>query len=235
MAWAADLRGVFGWSRPFHDDAIPPAMLALMHFADVLEEGPDWYRSAVRFSTLEGMLFAHSAYPTTQEDAVFFGPDTYRFARAIRQRLPAVVRRAVDIGCGAGPGSILIAQQRPDAKVFAVDINPSALRMTRVNAALAAVSVEARHSNLLDGVDGTFDLIVANPPYLIDPGERTYRHGGGALGAELSLQILESAIDSAGTRRLAPALHGRRDRGWNRRVSRGVTNAFGGDRSLLDL
>jgi methylase of polypeptide subunit release factors len=195
---AHDLRGVFGWSRPFREGAIKPAMIDLMQAADVLEVIPGGYRSAVRFSTLEGLLFGHSAYPTVQEDAVFFGPDTYRFARAIRQFLPARVRRAVDIGCGAGPGAILIAYERPEAEVFAVDINRAALRMTRVNAALAGVRVEARRSDLLRGVDGTFDLIVANPPYLVDPGARTYRHGGGALGADLSLRILETAIDRLG-------------------------------------
>ena len=56
-----------------------------------------------------------------------------------------------------------------------------------------------RRSALLDGVDGNFDLIIANPPYLVDPAARTYRHGGGPLGAGLSLRIIEAAI-----RRLAP-------------------------------
>jgi len=44
-----------------------------------------------------------------------------------------------------------------------------------------------------------FDLILANPPYLVDPGERTYRHGGGPLGAGLSLAIVDAALA-----RLAP-------------------------------
>jgi len=51
----------------------------------------------------------------------------------------------------------------------------------------------------LTGTDGSFDLIVANPPYLVDAAERAYRHGGGPLGAGLSLRILDAAMD-----RLAP-------------------------------
>lgn len=43
-------------------------------------------------------------------------------------------------------------------------------------------------------MDGVFDLIVANPPYLLDAAERAYRHGGGPLGAGLSLQIVQAAI-----------------------------------------
>ena len=34
---------------------------------------------------------------------------------------------------------------------------------------------------------------MANPPYLVDPGARAYRHGGGPLGAGLSLKILQTA------------------------------------------
>jgi hypothetical protein len=43
-------------------------------------------------------------------------------------------------------------------------------------------------------VEGDFDLIVANPPYMADPSERAYRHGGGPLGAGLSLRIVEQAL-----------------------------------------
>ncbi len=198
--WAADLRGVFGWSRPFRDDAVPPAILALMRDAGVLADHPGGRRSLVRLSALDGEMFLHSAYPTTAADAVFFGPDTYRFAAAILAHRPAApVLRAVDIGCGAGPGAIMVARAHPGAEVLAVDINDAALRLARVNAALAGVTVRAVNSNLLLGVDGTFDLIVANPPYLVDPGERSYRHGGGPLGAGLSLAILDAALD-----RLAP-------------------------------
>jgi methylase of polypeptide subunit release factors len=168
----------------------------------VIPHGNGW-RSLVRLSTLDGQLFLHSAYPTLDADAVFFGPDTYRFATALKSQfahgLPPV-NRVVDIGCGAGPGAILCALAQPEAQVLAVDINDAALRFTRINAVLAgAPNVEPRHSNLLADVEGVFDLIVANPPYLVDPAERSYRHGGGALGAGLSLAIIDAALE-----RLAP-------------------------------
>ena len=195
------LRDVFGWSRPFHDGVVGPDILALMQAAGVLTGAGDSRRSAVRLSSLDGMLFLHSAYPTTAADAVFFGPDTYRFARTVLAHLKdgPPVRRAVDIGCGAGPGAILVARACPDAEIVAVDINQAALRLTEVNAALAGVRVSAADSNLLASVPGSFDLIVSNPPYLVDPGERAYRHGGGPLGAGLSLAILDTAL-----KRLAP-------------------------------
>ena len=193
--WAKDLRDVFGWSRPFRSEVLPPPIFDAMREAGVARESGDGWRSTVRFSSLGGLLIAHSAYPTTAADAVFFGPDTYRFAQAIERELDRPVRRAVDIGCGAGAGAIIIARAHPAADVFAVDINDAALRLTRVNADLAGVTVQPVHSDLLSDVPGTFDLIVANPPYLVDPAERAYRHGGGPLGAGLSLKIVEAALD----------------------------------------
>ncbi len=200
-AWAQDLAGVFGWSRPFRESVVPPAILALMREAGVLVSSNAGLHSAVRLSSLDGLLFVHSAYPTMAADSVFFGPDTYRFSRAILAYLDkgAPVRRAVDIGCGAGPGAILVARAHPDAEVLAVDINPVALRMTQINAALAGVRVTATESDLLSAVPDAFDLIVSNPPYLVDPDSRAYRHGGGPFGAGVSLAILDAALE-----RLAP-------------------------------
>lgn len=202
-ALAKDLTGVFGWTRPFQHELLPPALFSLMDQAGVLEPCGSRWRSRVRLSSLDGQLFVHSAYPTDAPDAVFFGPDTYRFANAILAHLnnhKGSIGRAVDIGCGSGAGAILTALARPQAEVVAVDINPEALRLTRVNATLAgADNLTVRHSDLLNDVEGEFDLILANPPYLIDPRERAYRHGGGPLGAGLSLAIFDSAL-----KRLAP-------------------------------
>lgn len=202
-AVAQDLVGVFGWSRPFPRELLPPALFELMEQAGVLQaEGPLW-RSRIRLSSLDGQLFVHSAFPTDGPQAVFFGPDTYRFATAIQCHLNArtgEVRRAVDIGCGSGAGAIVVALARPHAEVLALDINPDALHLTRLNAELAGIdNLEARHSDLLSAVDGQFDLVLANPPYLVDADQRAYRHGGGPLGAGLSLAIVEAALE-----RLAP-------------------------------
>ncbi len=196
---AGSLADVFGWSRPFNDTILPTPMLDLMTAAGVLDRQGGGFHSTIRLSTLGADLFVHSAYPTTAADAVFFGPDTYRFTNAIAAHLAlsrAPVRRAVDVGCGAGPGGVVVAKSRPGADVAMVDINDVALRYARVNAALAgAARASAHSSDLLTDIEGSFDLIVANPPYLIDPAERAYRHGGGALGEGLSLAILDAALD----------------------------------------
>lgn len=204
--WARDLADVFGWSRPFQAGALPPEMLRLMQAAGIAQPHRDGWRSTLRASTLGGQLYFHSAYPTSDPDAVFFGPDTYRFGRALQRELADMqaagraVKRAADVGAGAGPGATIVALSCQHARVLALDINDKAMRLARINAELAGVSnLDVRRSDLLTDVEGKFDLIVSNPPYLLDPSERAYRHGGGELGAGLSLALVEQAVG-----RLAP-------------------------------
>ncbi|MCO7518117.1 MULTISPECIES: class I SAM-dependent methyltransferase [unclassified Pseudomonas] len=200
---ARTLRDVFGWSRPFAQGLLSADEQHALELAGVVHPHDGLWRSAVRWSNLDELLLVHSAWPTDSPDAVFFGPDSYRFAQVIHDHLqhsPQRVQHAVDIGCGTGVGALIIARAAPHAQVSAVDINPRALRYTAINAALAGVAnLSVEPSDLLEGITGMFDLIVANPPYMLDVGERVYRHGGGALGAELSLRIVEQA-----RQRLAP-------------------------------
>ncbi|WP_275545049.1 class I SAM-dependent methyltransferase [Pseudomonas sp. Marseille-Q0931] len=200
---ANDLRDVFGWSRPFAEGTLDEEIVEAMREAQVLQPQAQGWISLVRFSSLGDELYVHSRFPTEESDAVFFGPDTYRFTRLLRDYLAHAkqpLRRIADIGCGAGPGAITAAQLRPEAEVLALDINPRALAMTSVNARQAGIdNLHAQSSDLLRDVPGQFDLIIANPPYMLDPQQRTYRHGGGKHGAGLSLAIFDTAME-----RLAP-------------------------------
>ncbi|KQQ89098.1 methyltransferase [Massilia sp. Leaf139] len=197
-AWARDLRGVFGWSRPFRADAIAPEIVDLMRRAGVLDEREDRLCARVRASTIGTRLYFHSAFPTHEEDAVFFGPDTYRYVAALKREMDTLAppRRAVDIGAGGGPGAIEVAARFPDAETIAADINERALLLAGVNARLAGTAnVSARHSDLLKDLDGEFDLVLSNPPFILDPDKLRYRHGGDMRGAGLSLQIVEAALE----------------------------------------
>ena len=200
-AWGTSVRDILGWSRPFRRTPATEELLSLLIGAGAVAPHLDGWRSTVRASTLDHQVMFHSAYPTVESDAVFFGPDTYRFVRALRPELTGLAAaasygRAVEIGCGAGPAAIAIARSCPRAQVLAADINRKALDLTAINAELAvATNLRACYSDLLDDVEGRFDLIVANPPYLLDPDARTYRHGGGDLGAGLSLRIVEQSME----------------------------------------
>ena len=193
---------IFGWSRPFRRSDTLRGLIECLAEAGELEPAGSLLRSGVRFSTLGDQLFIHSAFPTQPTDAVFFGPDTYRFARIVRQSVetlkPRTRLRILDVGAGSGAGGLHAAALLRDVPPTLVltDINRRALRCCRINAALNGVGgVRIVESDLFAAVDGVFDLIISNPPYLVDPLARAYRHGGGDLGSELSLKIIVQGID----------------------------------------
>ncbi len=202
---ATTLRDIFGWNMPFTltCDTMTRELLAAMRGAGVLQTRGDVLQSGVRVSSIGGDLFVHSAYPTTQDDAVFFGPDSYRFARFIQQGV-AYVRpsgsqpiRVLDVGCGSGPGGMVAARALSHLgplEMWMNDINPLALRYTAINAHLADIAIKPALGNALRAVKGDFDLIISNPPYLDDAAQRAYRHGGAGLGRALSVRIAEEAL-----------------------------------------
>ena len=201
---ARDLRDIFGWNLPFRAETLAPELLALLRQADAVEQAGGLLRSRLRVASLAGRRFLHSAFPTDDAHSVFFGPDTYRFATFIATELPALgpVRRIVDIGAGSGAGGIVASGLASGARVTLSDVNPDALRLAAANAAHAGVDAELVEGAGLDSVDGPIDLVLANPPFMIDEGARAYRDGGGMHGAELSL---DWALQ--GARRLEPGGH----------------------------
>jgi methylase of polypeptide subunit release factors len=48
-------------------------------------------------------------------------------------------------------------------------------------------------------VSGNFDLVIANPPYLLDDAQRVYRDGGGEYGEQLAVRITREAIERLST------------------------------------
>jgi release factor glutamine methyltransferase len=72
--------------------------------------------------------------------------------------------RVLDMGTGTGV--VAIAAAKKGVRVVGVDINPKAVEVAEMNAGKAGVEVEFRVSDLFQNVDGKFDLIIFNPPYL---------------------------------------------------------------------
>ena len=79
-------------------------------------------------------------------------------------------------------------------------MSPSASALAAVNVRAAGLeAVTMVESDLFAAVEGELDLVIANPPYLVDAEHRTYRDGGGARGTDLAERIVREGLP-----RLAP-------------------------------
>jgi release factor glutamine methyltransferase len=81
-------------------------------------------------------------------------------------KLSTPPHRVVDIGCGSGAIALSIKARFPQLEVWATDINPAAVALTRDNAQALQFEVNLRETSLLDGIPGKFTAIISNPPYL---------------------------------------------------------------------
>lgn len=75
--------------------------------------------------------------------------------------------RVLDLGCGSGVGSVFCAPKARE--VVAVDISAAAVRNTEENCRLHGLkNVKVMQSDMFSSVEGKYDLILANSPYLED-------------------------------------------------------------------
>ena len=98
---------------------------------------------------------------------------------------------------GPGTGLLSIHAAKLGAKVTAADVNPHAVECTKRNAAKNSVRIDTVKSDLFEKVQGNYDVIVFNPPYL--PGATTSTSwierawSGGDEGCETAVQFLNDA------------------------------------------
>jgi predicted RNA methylase len=187
------LRDVFGWNRPFELSQLGAGWAGLMERAGLLARRELGWVSTLRVSRLDGRLHWHSA-ASTASDAVFLGPDSYRFVRFLAGLDDRPVRRALDIGVGAGAGALSLSARHREAQVLGADINPEALRLTQINARHAGLVLETRLGDGLAEDAEPYDLIVANPPYIAGASGAAYRDGGDLHGAALALEWSAAAV-----------------------------------------
>ncbi len=137
-------------------------------------------------------------------DVLIPRPETETLVRVAVELAP---ERIVEIGTGSGCVSAAIAKELPRAGILAVDSSCAALAVARENleAHDLASRVELMHGDGLAGVDGSFDAIISNPPY-IPSGELAelpaeVRHeprvalDGGPDGLDFVRQFIDEAPD----------------------------------------
>jgi methylase of polypeptide subunit release factors len=134
-------------------------------------------------------------------DAVMgLGETTIALARAAFPRKP--LRDVLDLGCGSGTVALFFA--RTAQRTIGTDINPRAVALARINAAINGVkNAEFREGDRFAPVAGiSFDLIVSQPPFVSMPeaaGDASALYGG-RRGDELVLSILSQTKDHLSAR-----------------------------------
>jgi SAM-dependent methyltransferase len=145
------------------------------------------------------------------------------------------VESALDLCTGSGVQAFLTA--RHAARVVAVDINPRALNFAAFGARLnGIVNVEVREGDLFDPVGGErFDLLLANPPYVVSPETGLLFRDGGLPGDSFSERLVRCApdfLEQGGYAHLVVNWAHRGDEHWSEPVRRWVADA-GYDALLL--
>jgi release factor glutamine methyltransferase len=148
---------------------------------------------------------------TVTADTLIPRPETEHLVeQSLALPLPAQAR-VLDYGTGSGVIAVVLAKERPQWAITAVDCSPAALAVARENAQRHQVAVTFVQACALDCFTGqAFDLIVSNPPYVRqdDPHlqQGDVRHEPAvalAAGAD-GLDCIRDLVTKAGTC-LAPA------------------------------
>ncbi|MDR1326481.1 MAG: peptide chain release factor N(5)-glutamine methyltransferase [Treponema sp.] len=111
---------------------------------------------------------------TVTPDVLVPRPDTETLVEAAlshraTHRISGANGEILDLCTGSGSVAIALKHERPTSRVAASDISPAALAVARQNALRLLGDAEAIHlieSDLFNKIDGQFDLITANPPYV---------------------------------------------------------------------
>ncbi|MDR0750519.1 MAG: peptide chain release factor N(5)-glutamine methyltransferase [Tannerellaceae bacterium] len=101
-------------------------------------------------------------------------PETEELVDLILKEYTGKSLRALDIGTGSGCIAIALSRYLPDAEVAAVDISEEALQTAGANNRANHTAVSFIQTDILsterakEEIRGTFDLIVSNPPYVME-------------------------------------------------------------------
>jgi release factor glutamine methyltransferase len=113
---------------------------------------------------------------------------------------------AADLGTGSGCLAVALATERPAARIVATDISNAALDVARKNAMRHGVAdrIQFRSADLLDDLEGPFDLITCNPPYVaerdrrgLQPEVRDHEPDVALFGGADGFHLVERLVSSA--------------------------------------
>ena len=199
-------RAILGWDRATllanQRDASPAALEPL--FSEWIERRERCEPTAY---ILQGREFWGREFLVTPAVLVPRPETEFIVEEAMSVMRGARAPRIADIGTGSGILAVTLASELSASTVVATDLSGDALEIARENARRLAVDdrVTFVETSYLDGVDGPFDLIVANPPYVKDGDRRALardvRHEpdvalfGGPDGLRDVSGVLDAAVE----------------------------------------
>ncbi|MGC4015293.1 MAG: peptide chain release factor N(5)-glutamine methyltransferase [Luteolibacter sp.] len=163
---------------------------------------------------LLGTVWFHNNEFKTDARALIPRPETEELVEMVL-KLPDLPETAqvLDMGCGSGVLGLSLASSKPAWQVLLADVSPDALALTRENAAsIELTNAGFTESDLFAAVEGSFDLIVANLPYVPETDRPTLTREvmhdpdlalfGGQDGLDVIRRFLPQAFE-----KLAPGGH----------------------------
>jgi len=132
-------------------------------------------------------------------------PETEELVEFLKSEIEDPKSKIVDVGTGSGVIALSLAAEFPEARILAVDISDDALALAQENAIRLDLGsrVQFLKSRLLETIEGTFDLIVANLPYISSQDRHTLSREvlrdpeialfAGARGDELVRELIDQA------------------------------------------
>jgi release factor glutamine methyltransferase len=132
-------------------------------------------------------------------------PETEELVELLKSEIRNPESEILDVGTGSGVIALSLAMEFPEAKISGIDISEDALDLARENAARLNLRDRVRFfkSNLLENIDGIFDVIVADLPYIAAQDRQTLSREvlhdpevalfAGGQGAELIRALIDQA------------------------------------------
>lgn len=112
--------------------------------------------------------------------------------------------RVADVGTGSGAVALALKHERPDLEIVATDLSADALDVARANAARLGLDVAFARGDLCEPLDGEFDAILSNPPYVpgrdrdgLEPEVTRHEPEGALFAGDDGLDVLRRLVPAA--------------------------------------